>query len=83
LETGFGVKDSCLCTNNPSAKEVGGLEVFLYEPAQDFELDLNIQDQNLKKQKPLALDVLSEAYPMVPLSCRSNLARRYLVPLIL
>jgi hypothetical protein len=62
----FGVKDCCSCTLNPSAKEVGGLEVFLYEPAQDFELHLNIQDQNLKNQKSLAIDVLSEAYPMVP-----------------
>jgi hypothetical protein len=26
------------CTHNPSAKEVGGLEVFLFEPAQNFEL---------------------------------------------
>jgi hypothetical protein len=79
----FCRKDCGLCTHNPSAKEVGGLEIFLNEPAQDFELHLKIQDQNLKNQKPLALNVLSEAYPMVPLSCRSNLARRYLVPLIL
>ncbi len=64
LELGdrFGVKDSCLCTHNPSAKEVGGLKVFLYEPAPDFELHLKIQDQNLKNQKPFAHDVLSEAY---------------------
>ncbi len=36
-----------------------------------------IQDQNLKNQKPMAVDVLFRAYPMVPLSCRSNLAGRY------
>ncbi len=29
---------------------------------------------NLKKQKPIAVDVLFKAYPMVPLSCRSKLA---------
>ncbi len=29
-------------------------------------------------QKPIAVDVLFKAYPMVPLSCRSNLAGRYL-----
>jgi hypothetical protein len=28
----------------------------------------------LKNQKPTAFDVLFKAYPMVPLSCRSNLA---------
>ncbi len=33
----------------------------------------------LKNQKPIAVDVLFKAYPMmVPLSCRSNLARRHL-----
>jgi hypothetical protein len=31
--------------------EVGGLEVFLYEAAHNFELFSNIQDQNLKKLK--------------------------------
>ncbi len=31
-----------------------------------------------KNLKPVAVDVLFKAYPMVPLSCRSNLARRYL-----
>jgi hypothetical protein len=40
----FAGKDCCLC--NPSAEEVGGLEVFLYEPAQNFELFSNIQNQN-------------------------------------
>jgi len=32
----------------------------------------------IKKQKPIAVDVLFQAYPMVPLSCRSNLAGWYL-----
>ncbi len=31
-----------------------------------------------KNKKPTAVDVLFKASPMVPLSCRSNLARRYL-----
>ncbi len=35
--------------------------------------------KTLKNQKPLAVDVLFRAYPMVPLSCVSNLARRYLL----
>jgi hypothetical protein len=33
---------------------------------------------NLKNQKHIAVDVPLKAYPMVPLSCRSNLAGRYL-----
>ncbi len=32
----------------------------------------------LKNQKHIAVDVLLKTYPMVPLSCRSNLAGRYL-----
>ncbi len=32
----------------------------------------------LKNQKPIVVDVLFKAYPMVPLSCRSNLAGWYL-----
>ncbi len=28
----------------------------------------------LKNQKPIVVDVLFKAYPMVPLSCSSNLA---------
>ncbi len=32
---------------------------------------------NFKNQKPIAVDVLFKAYPMVPLSCRSNLAGRF------
>jgi hypothetical protein len=30
----------------------------------------------LKNQKPISVDVFFKAYPMVPLSCRSNLAGR-------
>jgi hypothetical protein len=41
-------KYSGLCPYNPSAKEVEGLEVFLYERDHNFELFSNIQDQNLK-----------------------------------
>ncbi len=33
----------------------------------------------LKNQKHIAVDVLLKGFPMVPLSCRSNLARRYLL----
>jgi hypothetical protein len=37
-------KDSGLCPYNPSAKEVGGLDGFLYEATQNFEVFSNIQD---------------------------------------
>jgi hypothetical protein len=52
------------------------LDSFLHETAQNFELLSNIQDQI--NQKPIVVDVLFKAYPMVLLSCRSNLAGRYL-----
>jgi hypothetical protein len=32
----FGGKDCGLCPYNPAVEEVGGLEVFLYEAAQNF-----------------------------------------------
>jgi hypothetical protein len=54
------------------------LDLFLHEAAQNFELLSNIQDPNHKINKPTAVDVLFKAYPMVPLSCRSNLAGWYL-----
>jgi hypothetical protein len=45
------------------------LEVFLYSG----------QDQNNKKiKKAIPADVLSEAYPLIPLSCRYNPAGQYL-----
>jgi hypothetical protein len=71
-------KDCGLCPFNLSAEEVGGLELFLYETAQNFELFSNIQDQNLKNQNPVAVDVLFNANPMVSHSGCSNLAGWYL-----
>jgi hypothetical protein len=44
------------------------LEAFLYGSAQNFELNSKLQDQNEKiKKKPIVVDVLSEAFPMIPL----------------
>ncbi len=37
-------EDCGLCPYNPSAEEVGGLDRFLYEAAQKFEVFSNIQD---------------------------------------
>jgi hypothetical protein len=42
----FGGKDCGLCPYNPSAEEVGGLDGFLYEAAQNFEVFSNSQDYN-------------------------------------
>ncbi len=50
---------------NPSAEEVVGLELFLYEVAQNFELCSKIKDQNLKNQKPLEVSVIFKACPIV------------------
>jgi hypothetical protein len=45
------------------------MDSFLHETAQNFELLSNIQDQIKQIKKPIAVDVLFKAYPMVPLSC--------------
>jgi hypothetical protein len=42
----FCGKDCGLCPYNPSAEEVGGLDGFLYEAAQNFEVFSNSQDYN-------------------------------------
>ncbi len=55
-------------------EQAGGLEAFLHEAAHNFEVVSNIKN---KKKKKLAVYVLFKAYPMVPLSCRSNLAGRW------
>jgi hypothetical protein len=54
------------------------LDSFLHDAAQNFELLSNIQNKKNKKYKPIAVDVLFKAYPMVSLTCRSNLAGWYL-----
>ncbi len=50
------------------------LEAFLYSAAYYFELFSKF----MIKIEPLAVDILSKAYPMIPVSCRSNLAGLYL-----
>ncbi len=46
----FGGKDCGLWPYNPS-QQVGGLDAFLYEAAQNFEVFSKIQDQKIKKSK--------------------------------
>ncbi len=43
FEARLGGKDCGLCPYNRSAEEVGGLDVFLYEAAQNFEVLSNIK----------------------------------------
>jgi hypothetical protein len=50
FEERFDEKDYGLCPYNPSAEQVGGLEVFLNEAAKNFELFSNMQSQNSKSK---------------------------------
>jgi hypothetical protein len=54
------------------------LSAFLHEAAQNLELFIKYSGSKIKNKKPLAVDVVFRAYPMVPHSYRSNLAVRYL-----
>jgi hypothetical protein len=44
---------------------------------QDVGIPEILYSRKLKNQKPIVVDVLFKAYPMVPHSSRSNLAGRY------
>jgi hypothetical protein len=44
----FGGKDCGLCPYNPWSQQLGGLDAFLYEAAQTFEVFSNIQNQKSK-----------------------------------
>ncbi len=46
------------------------MDSLLHEGAQNFEV-FKIFKNEIKNQKPIAVEVLFKAYPMVPLSCRS------------
>jgi hypothetical protein len=52
------------------------LDSFLHKAAENFELKYS--RSKIKNLKHIAVDVLLKGYPIVPLSCRSNLAGRYL-----
>ncbi len=43
MEPGLAEKDCGICSYNPSAEEVVGLDGFLYEAAQNFEVFSNIK----------------------------------------
>ncbi len=42
-------------------EQAGGLEAFLHEAAQNFEVFSKIKNQNLKNGKHIAVDVLFQA----------------------
>ncbi len=60
---------------HPKKNEVGF--IFAWSGSELWSL-FKYSRVKFKKSKPLAVDVLFKGYPMVPLSCRSNLAERYL-----
>jgi hypothetical protein len=78
FEARFGGKDCGLSQYNPSAEDVGGWDGFFCMKWLRTLKSLQIFKIKIKKLKPIAVDVLFKAYPMVPLSCRSNLDGRYL-----
>jgi hypothetical protein len=51
--------------------------IFIFSGSELWSL-FKYSELKLKNQDPIATDVLFKAYPMIPLSCRSNLAGRYL-----
>ncbi len=75
--TRFGGKDRGLSTCKPWSKQPGGWIHFCMNRLRTWNSSQIFKIKN-KIKKPIAVDVLFKTYPMVPLSCRSNLARRYL-----
>ncbi len=75
----FGVKDRGLCTYKqpviPTRRMIRG--IFVWSGSEVWSFFKNSRSK-LKNLKPIAVDVLFQAYPMVPLSGWSNLAGRYL-----
>jgi hypothetical protein len=60
---------------NPNKQEVG---INFVLSGSELSCLFKFSKVKLKNQKHVAVDVLFKAYPMVPLSCRSNLAGLYL-----
>ncbi len=72
----FSGKDGFLSTCKPWSKQVGSWNHFCTKQLRTLNSCKIFKIKNNKKTK--AVDVLFKAYPMVPFSCRSNLAGRYL-----
>jgi hypothetical protein len=58
--------------------QAGRLDSFLYEAAQNFEVFSDKFKIEITNKKLIAVDVFFKAYRMVPLSCRSHMARQCL-----
>ena len=68
-------KKGSYTNHDPNKQEVGF--IFVWSGSELWSIFI-YSKLKLKNQKPVAVDVLFKAYPMVPLLCRSNLAGRYL-----
>ncbi len=68
-------KKGFYANRDPNKQEVG--IIFAWSGSELWSL-FKYSRVKLKNQKPSAANVLFKAYPMVPLSCRSNLALQYL-----
>ncbi len=76
----FGGKDRSSSTCKPWSKQAGSwinLCMKRLRTLNSYQI-FNIKNKKFKNKKPIAVDVLFNAYPMVPLSCRSNQAGWYL-----
>ena len=74
----FGEKDRGLSTYKPWTEQAGDWVQFCMKRLRTLKL-FQIFSTEIKKSKTyIAVDVLLKGFPMVPLSCRSNLAGRYL-----
>ncbi len=73
----FGGKDRGLSTCKPWFKQAGSWIHFCMKRLRILN-SYQIFKIKIKIKKPIAIDVLFKAYPMVPLSCRSNMAGGYL-----
>jgi hypothetical protein len=76
LEHG-STKKIAVSTCKPWSKQVGGWITFCMKRLRTFK-SYQIFKIKIKNLKPIAVHVFFKAYPMVPLSCTSNLAGRYL-----
>jgi hypothetical protein len=72
----FGGKDHGLSACKPWSKQEGGWINFCMNQLRTLKFYQIFKIKN--KKKPIEVDVLFKAYPMIPLSCRSNQAGLYL-----
>jgi hypothetical protein len=69
------IKTGFYANRDPNKQEIGF--IYAWSGSELWSL-FKYSRVKLKNQKSIAVNVLFKAYPMVPLSCRSNLAGRYL-----